>query len=246
MVQTNRRELMSTARALAPRVVCMMLGYLAIALGIAASTASLTGTSPFSCIPAFAYALAQAHGLEALSLTLLVSLFNLVCFAAEWALLGRRASRWLWLQVPAMLVATLPIDPALALFQALPTSNYAVCLALLAFSVVVTALGVHLELKARLVLLPCEGLMDALCQRTGVAFGRVKIACDVTFMLVGAVLSLVFLGGLFGVREGSLIAAVSTGACVTFWDRALAGLEARVGTLVRPRRVRHTPLPQEL
>lgn len=50
-------------------------------------------------------------------------------------------------------------------------------------------------------------------------FGKVKPYCDVSFVLIAAALSVVFLGYLAGVREGTVISAIIIGPIVRIFKK---------------------------
>ena len=50
-------------------------------------------------------------------------------------------------------------------------------------------------------------------------FGKIKPYCDVSFVLIAAGLSIVFLGYLAGVREGTVISAIIIGPIVRFFKK---------------------------
>ena len=65
----------------------------------------------------------------------------------------------------------------------------------------------------------------ALSTATGGEFARLKVATDCTYIVVGCLLSLVLMGGLFGVREGTVLAAVLVGPIIRLLDRAFPHIE---------------------
>lgn len=56
-----------------------------------------------------------------------------------------------------------------------------------------------------------EGFILAVCQVTAIPFGNMKVGFDLTLVAISVVLSLGFLHGLYGVREGTVAAAVLVG-----------------------------------
>ena len=56
-----------------------------------------------------------------------------------------------------------------------------------------------------------EGMVLAICKVFPVKFANAKVGMDLTLVTTAAVLSLLFLGTLVGVREGTVAAAVSVG-----------------------------------
>ena len=73
------------------------------------------------------------------------------------------------------------------------------------------SLGIALQIHANLVFNPGEGCVKALCQVFHARFAWVKIAFDVSLVLIALILSLAALHGVFGLREGTLVAAFAVG-----------------------------------
>ena len=71
--------------------------------------------------------------------------------------------------------------------------------------------GVSIEVMAKLVTTPGEGLVLAICKVFPVKFGNIKIAFDITLVLISLTTILIYLGHLEGVREGTIIAAIFVG-----------------------------------
>ena len=71
--------------------------------------------------------------------------------------------------------------------------------------------GVSFEVTAGVVTVAGEGFVLAVCKAFPVKFANMKISFDVTLVIISCILSLVFLGGLYGVREGTIAAAVCVG-----------------------------------
>ncbi|MFQ9412512.1 MAG: YitT family protein [Evtepia gabavorous] len=67
------------------------------------------------------------------------------------------------------------------------------------------------EVVAGVVTLAGEGFVLAVCRVTPFPFGNLKVAFDVLLVGVASLLSLLCLHGLYGVREGTLAAALGVG-----------------------------------
>lgn len=93
---------------------------------------------------------------------------------------------------------------------ALPT--YAGRLLMLAVSMCLIAVGISLYVGADLVNMPMEGLTCAILSlKEGQSFHKVKVIVDMIVVSLAALLSLVALGGLYGVREGTVLCALFVG-----------------------------------
>jgi Predicted membrane protein len=106
------------------------------------------------------------------------------------------------------------IDFSLMLVGFLNPTDYISQMILLLISCVVIAIGVLLEVKTEIVYLPADGLIVAVAHVLKKEFAKVKPYIDTTMVLIAAILSVVFLGNLIGVREGTVITAIIVGPIV--------------------------------
>ncbi|MGL5436249.1 MAG: YczE/YyaS/YitT family protein [Lachnospiraceae bacterium] len=86
-------------------------------------------------------------------------------------------------------------------------------LLMLTVSIVLIAFGVALYVDAKLVNMPMEGLTQAISQKIlkGKPFHEAKVIVDCAVVIIAALSSLIFLGKLDGVREGTVISALVVG-----------------------------------
>jgi len=88
---------------------------------------------------------------------------------------------------------------------------------------VILAFGIWVQLKGRVAMLPGEAMNRAIGQVTGKRYENIKILFDILYITVSAMICLVFLGHLEGVREGSIIAAVLVGMIIRFFNWLFGG-----------------------
>ena len=93
--------------------------------------------------------------------------------------------------------------------------------------ILLVGIGVSFEVTANIVTLAGEGMVLAVCKVFPLPFGNVKISFDVTLVVIASVLSLIFLGGLYGVREGTVAAALCVGLVARQINRPLRRFAAR-------------------
>lgn len=84
----------------------------------------------------------------------------------------------------------------------------------LLLSCIVMAFGILLEIKTEIVYLPGDGIIVAVSKVLNREFGKIKPFIDTSFVVTAALLSIVFLGYLAGVREGTIISALIIGPIV--------------------------------
>ena len=176
------------------------------ALGISLITKSGLGTSP---VTSFAYVLTFIF--PEVSLGVFAFLVNATVFLAEALLLGREFRPLQFLQLPATFVFSSCIDLWMWLFRSWAPGSYPAEWVLLLVGCAVLGLGVALQVTAGVLTLPCEGFVKVLSHKFRWNFGVVKTVFDVSMVTAAVVLSFACLHGLFGVREGTVAAALTVG-----------------------------------
>lgn len=103
---------------------------------------------------------------------------------------------------------------------AIPT--YPGRLLMLAISIVMIAFGVMLYMEVQLVPMPMEGLSSTMAKKLNKPFPTLKTVVDCVVVGSGILLSLVFLHGLDGIREGTIITALVTGKVIALMKKPLS------------------------
>ena len=197
------------------------LGLVIVALGVGLSIKSNLGIAPLSCIP-------TVLSLEypSISVGTFTWAFNLLFIILQ-AFILRKDFKWTHvMQVLPILFFGYLVDGAIWLFDALqsPATNYFVQVLLCLAAVVLTAIGIRLEVAGRGWILPADSLLNVITIKTHSKFSVIKVIMDVSLVSITCVLALVFFGLLTGnghtmvVREGTLIQAVLTGLCMHVTD----------------------------
>ena len=101
-------------------------------------------------------------------------------------------------------------------------------LTMLAISIPLIALGIVLYMDAQLVPMPMEGLSSCLAEKFGVSFPNMKTIIDCLVVGIGLILCFVFLGGLDGLREGTIITAVVTGKVIAIFKKPLSPILKKI------------------
>lgn len=76
---------------------------------------------------------------------------------------------------------------------------------------VLLGIGVAFEVEANIVMVAIEGLAYTLSTKYNKAFGNMKSLIDICIVSSACIFSLVFLGKIVGVREGTVVAAILVG-----------------------------------
>ena len=192
-------------------------GLILISFGVALTTKAGLGTSPISSIP---YTLSLI--LPGLSMGTWLILFSIALVLIEIILLKGKMPAKSWI---SQLLISFPvgwlIDAAMWLLTPFNPEVYLVKVLAVILGCVIIALGAYLCVSASLLVLPGDGFVQVLALVTGKSFGGVRVISDTTQILIAAVLCLIFLHALVGVREGTIIAAILVGSIVKIFARIL-------------------------
>ena len=82
----------------------------------------------------------------------------------------------------------------------------------------ILAMGIWIQVKGNVAMLPGEAMNRAIGIRTEKKYENIKILFDIIYILLSALVCLLFLGKLEGVREGSIIAAVVVGNIIKLYE----------------------------
>lgn len=197
------------------------LGLVVVALGVGLSIKSNLGIAPLSCIPTV-LSLHYPH----ISIGTFTWIFNAMFIVLQACIL-RKDFKWIhMMQVLPILIFGYLIDGAVWLFDAIdtPATNYVFQLLLCLAAVLLTAVGIRLEVVGQGWILPADNTLNIICTIRQKAFSLVKVLMDVTLVAATVLMSLVFFGMFTGnghtmvVREGTLIQAILTGLCMHVTD----------------------------
>ena len=183
--------------------------------GIALVVKSLLGTSPISSLP---YVLSLISPFTFGQTTFAV---NMVFVVFELLMLRRDFPAVFWLQIPVTILFGFCIDFFMQLFAIVPEA-YALKLLLCLLGTALVALGVAGQGIADVLMLAGEGA----ARKTGIDFGKVKVGNDISLVAIAAIVSVLTLGTIEGIREGTLISALLTGIIARFYLRHLSRIDA--------------------
>ena len=198
-------------------------GLLFMAFGVAFSVNSGLGVSPVNSLP---YVVSLVLGVDMGSCVIGV----FCCYVLAQIVIYRRDFKWV--NLTQILFSTLFgyfVDFAKAVVGDFSLPTYPGQLIMLAVSMIFVALGVCLYMDAGLVNMPMEGMTSAIAERiVKKPFHDVKVAVDCLAVGAAILLSFVGLGGLEGIREGTLLCALLVGKMMKPMQKVLAPLVDRI------------------
>ena len=201
---------------LVKRYLVLCLGLMIMAFGVAFSIKAGLGTSPISSVP---YVVSLFSPLTVGTATICM---HCVFILLQILLLRRKYDPIQLMQLPVALLFGYLTDFAVWCIKGISCSSYLDQWALCAIGILLVGIGVSLEVTAGGVVLAGEGFVLAVCRVFPIKFGNMKIAFDVSLVIIGCILSFIFLHGLYGVREGTIAAAILVGTAARQINKLLA------------------------
>lgn len=197
------------------RYILYVFSIFLISLGASISIKANLGTSPLICLPYVSSLILH------ISVGTASVIFTLTLISLQIILLRRDFAKIQFLQIIMGTIFSFFIDFSLMLVNFLNPTNYAEQMILLLISCVVVAFGVLFEIKSEVVYLPPDGFIVAVSKVLKREFAKVKPFVDTSMVVIAVILSVVFLGYLAGVREGTLISAIIIGPIVKWLKKYL-------------------------
>ncbi len=190
------------------RYIIYLISLFIISLGASLSIKANLGTSPLICLPYVCSLITN------LSVGIVIFLFTILFIVIQIALLGKGFEKRQYLQLVIGFIFSFFVDFSLMIVNFINPIGYINQFLLLLFSCLVVAFGVLLEIQTEVVYLPADGVIVAISKVLKKDFPKVKPFVDTSMVIIAAVLSIVFLGYLAGVREGTIISALIIGPIV--------------------------------
>lgn len=201
------------------RYTVATLGLVLVAFGVALSIHSNLGTAPISCPP---------YVLNLWKPSLTVGQFTMLMHGTfiliQITLLRRDFKLEHLMQIPAAILFGVLTDAAIWAFQWIEAPTYLSKMILCLVSILVTALGISLEVIGGAWMLAGEMTTLAISTVMKKKFPDVKIGFDVFLMVVAAAFAWLVFGNPSGngnevvIREGTILQAVLTGLAMRLTD----------------------------
>lgn len=205
------------------RILVLLTGVFIMAFGVALSVRSNLGTTPISSVPYVFSFVFPAVSLGALSI-----LLNLLFVFIQVLILRKNFTVFHLLQIPVVLLFGWFIDVNLGFMEQLIPANYLLQWVFCLLSCLIIAFGIFLQVKANVSLLPGEGLIVSIADTFKKDFGITKIIFDSLLVILALISTLALLGGLHGVREGTIASALLVGFTVQFYQKHIRWVDGLV------------------
>ncbi|MBQ9679596.1 MAG: hypothetical protein IJV48_02800 [Ruminococcus sp.] len=200
-----------------------LIGLFIASMGVAFSTKAGLGTSPVASVP---YSVSLVSDLFSFGGWL--NLLSVIQIAVQVLLLRRKCKPLeIIIQTVLAFVYGYLTNLSCYIIKDILVNNYFEQLLYMALGCFILAFGIWLQLKGKVAMLPGEAMNRAISEVTGKRYENIKIAFDVIYIAVSAVICLVFLGKLEGVREGSIVAAIAVGNIIKLYHFAYEKLRKK-------------------
>ncbi|MGN0384830.1 MAG: YitT family protein [Lachnospiraceae bacterium] len=199
------------------RYVLFIMGLFFAGIGVAFTKHGELGVSPISSV-----ANVMSCKFTFFSIGSWLILWNCVMIVGQILILRRDFKLYQFLQIPLSFLFGFFTDFGMWLASFIPVPNYFVKLIVLFVGIVILSLGVSLSVIANVIMNSGEAIVKAIADKTGIEFGNVKVAFDISCVTLAILLSLLFFDfRIVGIREGTILSALCTGFVVKFFSRHL-------------------------
>ncbi len=196
------------------RYMLFLIGLFIASVGVAFSTKAGLGTSPVASVP-YSFSLV----FPILTLGGWLNLLSVLQITVQVLLLGKKCKPVeIIIQTALAFVYGYMTDFSCWLIRGIEVDTYIQQFTFMLLSCIILAFGIWLQFKGTVAMLPGEAMNRAISTVTGKKYENVKIFFDIFYILVAAIICLIFIGRLEGVREGSIFAAIAVGNIIKVYN----------------------------
>ena len=182
-----------------------------VAFGIALIAKADIGLTPIACLPFVLYLATP------LTFGMYMFIINAVFVLLQVVILRSEFEKTQYLQFFVAILLGIFIDASMYLLKMFSAEMYVFKMITLLIGCIIAGIGISVQIKQNLLLLPGDGVVKAICSKVSKEFGYIKIAMDITVVILAFGLSMLLLGTVEGIREGTVILAVLTGLSIKFF-----------------------------
>ena len=184
------------------------------AFGIAFITKAMLGTSPITSVT---YVLSMFTSWTMGQWTIAINILFVILELPFISIKELKSDiKMFTLQIPIALCFGTFIDISMNMLFWLTPAEYISKIVFLLIGCIILAIGIALKVKANAAMMAGEYLVRTISRHFDKEFGYVKLGLDITLLCIACILSIIFMSGIYGVREGTVIAALAVGPIVHF------------------------------
>ena len=144
-------------------------------------------------------------------------LINLAFIFLQAGLLRKKFPPIQYLQILVNVVFSGLIDVSMGILSGFEPDTFWLRVLCALAGCAILGFGITVEVAPDVLLVPGEGVVNALSEVSGKRFGTVKVIFDVTLILISVALSFLFFGRLKGVGLATVISALTVGQFINFF-----------------------------
>lgn len=191
-----------------------LIGLFIASMGVALSAKAGLGTSPVASVP---YSVSLLN--HRLTFGWWLNIWSVVQIAVQVILLRRKCKAVeIIIQTVLAFIYGYLTDFSCKLLDGIHADTYFLQFVIMLLSCIVLGFGIWIQFKGGVAMLPGEAMNRAVSEVTGKSYENIKIFFDILYIVVAALICLVFMNKLEGVREGSIIAAVLIGNIIKLYN----------------------------
>ena len=196
------------------RYMLFLMGLFIASMGVAFSTKAGLGTSPVASVP---YSVSLVCTIFTLGGWL--NLLSVLQIMVQVLLLGKKCKPVeIIIQTVLAFSYGYMTDFSCWLIRGIEVDTYMQQFIYMLLGCIILAFGIWIQLKGAVAMLPGEAMNRTISMVTGKKYENVKIFFDVFYISVAAIICLIFIGRLEGVREGSIFAAFAVGNIIKVYN----------------------------
>lgn len=205
------------------RYSLFLVGLFIASMGVAFSAKAGLGTSPVASVP---YSFSLVSSL--LSFGGWLNLLSVIQIAIQVVVLKGKCNYFeIAIQTALAFVYGYLTNFSVWLIKDIQVTVYPMQFVFMLLGCIILALGIWMQLKGAVAMLPGEAMNRAISKVFSLRYENVKIFFDILYISIAAVICLIFLGKLKGVREGSIIAAILVGNIIKVYNHVFNKIAIR-------------------
>lgn len=199
------------------RYILFIIGLFFAAIGVAFTKHGELGVSPISSV---ANVLSCKFSFFSLGTWLII--WNCVLIVGQIVVLRNKFKLTQLLQIPLSFLFGWFTDFGMWTVSNISVPTYFASVAMVLIGTVILGFGISLSITANVILNSGEAFVKAISDTTGKEFGNIKIAFDMTNVILAVLLSIIFFEfSIVGTREGTIISALLTGVVVKMFSKGV-------------------------
>lgn len=187
------------------RYCLLFISIFIVGTGITLITNAGLGATAVTSLP---YVISQ---LWSVSFGFMTGLFNVLWVILQMVIQRKKFPKIQILQFLVAFVLGFSVDLSNILLGFIQPENYFSQILMLIIGSLILAFGVFLQLEAKAVYNPAEGIVAVISKNTSYPFGTIKTLFDSTLVILSILLGFIVTGRMVGIREGTIISALIIG-----------------------------------